>query len=244
VRTPLELGFGAAARRSSYVYWSRGAVREAPKAGTMTGAGGGPRSLTLLAEPPQTFVASDAGIAWLRRSAAGRFSLEALRATDVVAPLYASPGAIDAVTMAGDALFFVERPAGGDWRIGRVPLAGGAATFTAARAGRPPSMLAAGRDLAFYQGSGFEVHRLSFDLQHEHTPASGFICSPVAVAENVYCAQLEGIFELAPEASPRRLVPGGPARPVTDLAVGPRHLYWIVDAGPERLEVRAVELVR
>jgi hypothetical protein len=239
VKTPLDLGFGAAVRRASYVYWSGGAVREAPKADAS--ADRPPRSLTPLARQPQMFVASDAGIAWLRRTDAGRFSLETV-AGGKVATLYQSLGAIDAVTMAGDALFFVERPSGspGGWRIGRLPLAGGAATFTSARAGRPPAMLAAGRDLAFYQGSGFEVHRLSFDFQHERIPASGFVCSPLAVAQNIYCAQVEGIFELRPDAAPRRLAPGSPASPVADIAIGPGHLYWLVDAGPERLEVRAL----
>jgi len=41
---------------------------------------------------------------------------------------------------------------------------------------------------------------------------------------------------------PRRLAPGSPARPVADIAVGPRHLYWLVDAGSGRLEVRSLSL--
>jgi hypothetical protein len=234
-RTPLDLGFGAAATSSSYVYWSGGALRQTPK------DGGATRRLAPLAERPMQFIASDAAIGWLRRSNDGHSRLEALRGKEVVT-VYASPGSIDAVAISGDTLFFVERPAGTDWRIGRVPASGGAATFTSLRSGRPPAMLAAARDLAFYVGAGFEVHRLSLDLQHERTVASHFICSPLAVSDAVICAQ-EGIYELRLDSPPRRLLPGNIAHPVTTMAVGPRTLYWVVDDGADRLVVKALPLV-
>ena len=44
-RTPLELGAGATATRSSFIYWSRGALVETPK------SGGAVRCLVALAEP-------------------------------------------------------------------------------------------------------------------------------------------------------------------------------------------------
>ncbi len=229
----LDLGFGATTTRSSFVYWSRGGVFETPK------LGGPARRLVALAERPRLLVASEARIAWLRRSDDDRFSLHTL-IDKKPTTAYTSPGTIDAVTMMGDWVFFVERPAGTDWRIGRVGVTGGGPTFTALRNGRAPAMLAGRRDLTFYEGSRFEVHRLSIDLQHERTLASGFVCSPLAVAERVYCAQVEGIFELQADARPRRLVPGSIERLVTDIAASSSRLLWIVDAGADRLEVMGI----
>ena len=145
--------------------------------------------------------------------------------------------------MLGEQIFFVERPAGTDWRIGRIrPTGDGTPEFTAPRSGRAPAMLAGRRDLVFYDGNRFEVRRLSLDLRHEWTPVSGFICSPVAVSEHIYCAQPDGIFELRPDERPRRLVSGNAQRLVTDLAATPKRLLWIVDAGADKLEVRALAL--
>jgi len=237
VRTPLKLGTVSAARPSGYVTWSDGALRELP-------ADGGPaKRLAPLPEQPQLLVASAAGVAWVEGGPAGPTRVQTFRAGRALS-LVTSPGRIDAAVMAGDRVYFVERPGGPDWRIGSVALAGGAATFTQARPGRSPSMLAASRDLAFYLGAGFEVHRLSLDLQHERTVASGFICSPLALAEAVYCSQPEGLFELAPDAAPRWLAPGSVSRPVTDLAVAGGTLFWIADDGTDRLQVSALALRR
>jgi len=133
---------------------------------------------------------------------------------------------------------FVERPAGSDWRIGRVPAAGGAPAFTPLRKGRAPAMLSVHGDVFYYEGNGHEVRRLSPDLQRERSLASGFVCSPIAVSTHVYCAQVEGLFELRDGERPRRLVPGSAQRMVTELAATPKRLLWVVDAGPDQLEVR------
>lgn len=233
---PMDLGFGATTTRSSFVYWSRGAVFEAPK------AGGAPGRLVTLAERPQLFVASEAGIGWLRHAPDGSFSLNAMLGKKPTT-LYTSHGSIDAVTMVGEQIFFVERPAGTDWRIGRIrPTVAATPEFTAPRSGRPPAMLAGRHDLVFYDGNRFEVRRLSLDLRHERTPVSGFICSPVAVTEQIYCAQPDRNLELRPDQRPRRLVSGNAQRLVTDLAATPKRLLWIVDAGADKLEVRALAL--
>jgi hypothetical protein len=234
-RTALDLGGGATTTLSSFVYWSRGAIFEAPK------AGGAPRRVVTLVGAPQAIVVVAAKIAWLQRAANGHFSLQ--MAIDRRArSLYASPGTIDAIVALDDAIFFVERPGGGDWRIGRVDAAGGAPTFTSLRKGRAPAMLAGRRDLFFYDGNGFEVRSLSPDLQRERSLASGFICSPIAVSAYVYCAQVEGIFQLRPDERPRRLVPGSTSRLVTDLAATPKRVLWLVDAGPDKLELRELVL--
>jgi len=143
-----------------------------------------------------------------------------------------------------DAIYFVERPAGSDWRIGRVPFAGGAPAFTPPRKGRAPAVLVAHHNLFYYEGNGYEVRRLSPDLQHERSLVSGFVCSPITVSTHVYCAQVEGLFELRAEERPHRLVPGSIARVVTDLAATPKRLLWILDAGADKLEVRDLALTR
>jgi len=239
---PIDLGFGATATRASFIHWSRGGVAETPK------AGGASRRLVALAARPQTFVASaapapasDSRIAWLERSGEGRFSLRALIGKKAITA-YASPGSIDAIAMLDEWLFFVERPAGADWRIGRVRTGGGEATFTAARQGRAPSMLAAHGDIYYYDGNTYQVRRLSPDLQRERALASSFVCSPIAVSAHVYCAQVEGIFELRDGERPRRLVPGSVARVVTELAATPTRLLWVADAGADKLELLELPL--
>ncbi len=239
--TPREsrviLATGATATKSSFIYWSRGAVFAAPK------GDGEARRLIALADPPQMFATAGETIAWLQRTQDGHFSLRALAGKKPVT-VYASPGNIDAIAMQDDWLFFVERPAGSDWRIGRVRAGGGEATFTALRPGRAPAMLVAHGGVYFYDGNSFQVRRLSPDLQREQALVSGFVCSPIAVSEHVYCAQVEGIFELRAGEPPRRLVPGNAARMVTELAATPKRLLWVADAGAETLEARELELGR
>ena len=201
------------------------------------------RRLIALAEPPQLFAAAGETIAWLQRTQDGRFSLRALAGKKAIT-VYMSPGSIDAIAMQEDWLFFVERPAGSDWRIGRVRAGGGEATFTALRPGRAPAMLVARGDIYFYDGNSLQVRRLSPDLQREQALVSGFVCSPIAVSAHVYCAQVEGIFELRAGEPPRRLVPGSTARMVTELAATPKRLLWVVDAGAEKLEVKELALAR
>ena len=145
--------------------------------------------------------------------------------------------------MLGDAIVFVEGLAGGQWRIGRVGISGGPATFTALRKGRAPAMLAGRRDITYYDGAGYQVRRLSPDLQHEETLARDFICTPLAVAEPVvYCAGVEGLFALQAGAPPRRLVAGSAERLITDVAASANRVVWAVDAGADRVEVRSLPL--
>lgn len=235
---PLDLGAGAAATRSSIVFWSQGAVWIAPK------AGGAPRRLIALPERPQLFVASASSedFAWLARGRDGRFGVHTVAGKGARAA-YTSAGSIDAAMLLGDAVVFVEGLAGAQWRIGRVGISGGPATFTALRKGRSPAMLAGRSGITYYDGAGYQVRRLSPDLQREETLSRDFICTPLAVAEPVvYCAGVEGLFALQAGAPPRRLVGGSAERMIAEVAASARRVVWAVDAGSDRVEVRSLSL--
>jgi hypothetical protein len=103
-------------------------------------------------------------------------------------------------------------------------------------------MLAGRRDVLYYDGNHYEVRRLSPDLQQEETLAADIVCSPIAVADGVYCAQVEGLVQVMPGAKPRRLTDGSAGGVVADLAATTHRLLWIVDAGADRLEVRSLAL--
>ncbi len=238
----LDLGFAATVTRHSYVYWSQGAIwsasRRAPKSGGAT-------KLAALAEQPQRLVADIAGdeFAFLLRSEGERYTLCKLE-NRRVKTLYTSPGSIDALSLIGDALYFVERPAAASWRIGRVKLAGGLATFTTSKSGRWPALLRGAKDLVYYDGARRDVLSLSPDLQQERTLAKDFICSPLAVSAHVYCSTMEGVFELSATGKPRQVVAASRYL-ITNLAVSSERLAFISDVGghgQDQLAVNAVPL--
>lgn len=231
----VELGFGATTTRHGLVFWSGGVVHEASK------QSGESRVWGALASRPQFFVSAGDDIAWIERSEDHRFAIGSFAARRAFV-LYTSSGTIDAAAMLNDWIFFVERPSADQWRIGGVRTKGGTAVFTPARQGRSPAMLVAHDDIYYYDGNGRDVRRLSPDLRREETLVTDFICSPLAVAERVYCANVEGIFELVPQGRPRPLVKLGHRGTVTDLAANAHQLFWMGDAGADRLIVQTIPL--
>ena len=238
----IDLSFSATVTRGNYVYWSQGAIwsesRRAPKAS-------GPSKLLALAEQPQRIVADIAAdeFAFLVHTESARYAI-CKPENGRVKTLYASPGSIDALTMIGDALYFVERPGGAGWRIARVKLSGGDATFTANKSGRWPALLRGSKELVYYDGARRNVLGLSLDLQQERTLAKDFICSPLAVGANVYCSTMAGIFELSATDKPRQLV-AAPRQLITNLAVNAERLAFISDVGgqgQDRLGVNVLPL--
>jgi hypothetical protein len=235
VETPLALGFGATARPSAVVFWADGAIREGALPGGKT------RRLASLASRPQSFLTSGQELAWIERAESGDVALRAL-VSGKAHTTYTASGSIEAATMLSDWVFFVERAKDATWRIGGVKTAGGAPVFSDARRGRTPSMLVARRDLHYYDGNTREVRRLSPDFEREDVLARDFVCSPIAVWDHVYCAQVEGISEIREGQAPLRLVEGTAGGPVAALAANARHVAWVADAGPDKLEVRALPL--
>jgi len=226
----IDLGFTATVTRKNYVYWSRGALWSEPRRAPNPA---GATKLALLAEPPQRIVA-DIGadeFALLSKSDGNRYAIAKLE-NQRVKTLYTSPGSIDALTMIGRALYFVERPGGSNWRIASVKLSGGNATFSADKTGRWPALLRGAKDVVYYDGARRGVFALSLDLQRERVLAEDFICSPLAVAANVYCSTMEGIFELSATGPMRQIVPA-PRQLITNLAANAARLAFISDAGAQ-----------
>jgi hypothetical protein len=238
----LDLGFAATVTRRSYVYWSQGSVWSAPRRAA-TPSPASATKLGALAEQPQHFVADIAAddFAFLAHSVDNHYAIQKLE-NRRVKTLYTSPGSIDALKMIGDALYFVERPENASWRIACVKFSGGEVAFTASKTGRWPASLSGVKDVVYYDGNRRDVLSLSPDLQQERVLAKDFICSPLAVATNVYCSTMEGIFELAPMSKPRRLVEAS-RNLITNLAANSERLAFIRDVGGQGEDKLAVNVV-
>jgi hypothetical protein len=238
----LDSSVASTVTRNSYVYWSQGAIWSEPRsAAKSTGA----TKLAPFAEQPQRIVADITAdrFALLLRVESNRHAIAKLEGQRVKA-LYTSPGTIDALTMIGDALYFVERPGGTTWRIGSIKLGGGDPVFTPDKPGRWPALLRGTKEVVYYDGARRGVFSLSPDLQHERALAEDFICSPLAVTTNVYCSTMEGIFELSAAGQRRQIVPP-PRQLITNLAANSQRLVFISDAGvqgQDQLVVYAVQL--
>jgi hypothetical protein len=236
----LDLSFAATVTHQSYIYWSRGAIWGQPRRASQ---GVAATKLGILAEQPQRFVADIAreAFAFLTRSEGDRYAIHKLD-NKRVKTLYTSPGSIDALSMIGDTLYFVERPDSAGWRIGRVKLSGGDATFTTNRTGRWPAALGGAKEVVYYDGVRRDVLVLSPDLKQEVTLATDFICSPLAAGANVYCSTMEGVFELPPSGKPRQIVAAS-RKLITNLAVSSERLAFITDVGVQGQDKLAVNVV-
>jgi hypothetical protein len=232
---PLDLGIGPAVTESSFIYWSKGAIWRASK------KGGKARRVAALSHQPQRFVTSGEQFVWLDRTDEGKFTIQTLDAgkpRTIVSPT----GDIDTLTMLQDWVFFVERATPSSWRFGGVRLAGGAPTFSTPRSGRTPAMLVAAGDLYYYDSNTLEIHRLSPDFLTEETISRDFICSPIAVSAQIYCAHMAGLFELSrkPSSSPVRLTG---SRQITAVAASSTLVAWLRDTGPDRLALEMLPVL-
>ena len=233
---PRELGSVVATSAEGFVYWSGGKFFEAPK------ASGDPRELGAVPHRPQRLAAARDRLVWIDE-AAGKFSLHTLEAARP-RQLYASPGALDALALLGDDAYFVERLSPKSWRIGRaaigsLALRGHDVRYTPEQRGRSPSQLAAFGDALYFQDpSGYQVIELSRDLERERTLAKDLVCSPLAVWEQVYCAQVEGLVEVRGKGRPARLLAPNSRGLITALAASPKAIAWLSDAGENQLTVK------
>lgn len=233
----LDLGDNGVATPSAFIYWSKGAFWLAPK------NGGPPGRLADVKERP-IFVASvDDRFAWIAPDEKGRHTVYTLRQGEPYA-IHTLSGSATAATMTDDRVVFVERMEGEGWRLGSVARTGGPAAFTATRQGRYPATLAAAGDVYYYYWDDkklSEVWAVSPDLHTERIVADHITCSPLAVADRLFCVSMEGLFEISPSSGLPKLVYPGDAASTTTLAVDRHRIVWVRDAGPDKLEVKLID---
>lgn len=234
-QVPIDHGIQATLAGDFLVYWSAGAVFRVPK------RGGEPRRLAAVPREPQYFVSSGEEFAWLLRTGEDKFEIQVLSGKTTRTVL-APAGRIEALAMSPQRLFFVERVTRVAWRLGTIPLRGGDPTYAPARGGRTPSMLIAPDDLYYYEGNTREVRRVSATRLTERTLRQDFICSPIAAREQVYCANMDGIFELALEPGAPPVAVQARGRDVAGITASSSLVAWVRDTAAERLAVEMVPL--
>lgn len=230
-RWAVELGDTPALTDRGFVYWLEGALRQVPKRGGPT------EILARVPRAPRRLCASGKHLVWEEQDEAASL----LRTLDGSAPrtVYRGAGQIEALSLLDDQVYFVES-SGQKWRLGAVALSGGAARFTEPRGERAPAQLAAAGDVFYYDGPSSSVRRLPSDLSREDVVARDIICSPLAVADRVYCAQLSLLFDLARDGGrPRSLAPKRSGN-VTALVATRTRVAWLLDVGDNRAELEVL----
>ena len=228
---PLDLGYAAAMTAHGLLYWSQGTLWEFPK------QGGEARPAGKVPERPKALVASGERFAWVHAPEGGPSELFTLE-RNKPRSLYAAEGQIEALVMLDDVVYFVERSTPNSWKIGAQKLSGEAPRFSK-RKGRTPALLAAFGEQLYYQvADGLRVVALGSDLKRETTLANNLACSPLAVWERVYCAQLGGIVELAGDTRAPRALLTNERQVITAIAAHSGSVAWLSDAGPDQLNVK------
>ncbi len=234
-RWALDLGVSPALTRDRFVYWSGGSLLQVYKAGS------DPDVLATVPHRPQRIVGSREHFAWLDQAEDGHFTINALDGSDPRV-LYSPTGYIPTLAMDDSQIYFVEQTQEKGWRLGALPRAGGSAHFGAWAGGRTPSMLAVAEDLFYYDGPSSTVRRVSPDLERKDVIAREVICSPIAVAEHLYCAQPAGILEIGFDGAVRRAFPLAQQGTVTAISATKARLTWLMDVGRNQLRVQTIPL--
>jgi hypothetical protein len=234
-RHAVSLGPVAARQAGALIFWRSGALR------SVSLSGGRERELVALPAPPLYLLASEDQLAWLQPVEESGTSLQTLSGGRVRV-VYESDERASAAVLRGSVAYWVSVRPDGSWLIRRVGLDGQHAS-TGAHRGRPPAMLALGRDgLYFYDGPERGVRRLSFDLQNETSVLAKVICSPLVVSSRVVCAHVGGLFDIPPSSSVPRVLSAERAGPVTAMAATNERLFWVAEAGNDQLVVRSAAL--
>lgn len=232
----VSLGPVAVRQGGTVVFWRSGKLR------SVSLSGGDERELAAVARAPQYLLASESELVWIQTDRQAGTSLQTL-SSGKVRSLHAAQDGVAAAVLHGAVVYWVTVTRDGAWAIGRVSLDGRPSMSTPAQQGRPPSMLAVGRDgVYFYAGPQRGVRRLSFDLEQEAAVASQVICSPLVVSSRVVCAHVGGIFELSPSARAPRPLAAERSGPITALAATDDRAYWVAESKEHALVVRSIAL--
>lgn len=181
-------------------------------------------------------------VAYTAKNARGESAVWTLSHGDAQ-QIYATGARVSSLAVAEDRAYFIEQKPGSPWQLWSVPLDGGPAAPGPQHKGRAPAMLSAARQLFYYHGPERKVFRSPFDFSVELQAARDLVCSPLTVDApsetegGLFCAHLGGIttIDLMTEEARQLLIQ--PHGPITNLAVGPAGLVFVVDAGAEKLEL-------
>ena len=226
----LDLGTGPALTQSAFIFWSKGAIWRAPKEGGQT------RLLAKFPHQPQYFVTSGDAFAWVDNSDEGVFTIQSLNGS-TPRVLVRSALEISSLDMIGNSVYFVQRSSDAAWRIGRVRVTGGEPEYATEHRGPTPAMLTGADEIYYFDMSKTEIRRLTHGLQDEETLLKNFVCSPIFVADEIYCGCVEGLFDVHKELKKPRVLVFGPHGPITYIRANANLVAWIVDAGPDMLAV-------
>jgi hypothetical protein len=226
----LELGIGPVLTHSAFVFWSDGTIWSAPKQGGET------RELGKFPHRPQYFVSSGEALSWVDETDDGLYTIQTLDARKPRV-LASSTGEIRALDMIGDAVYFVQRPAAGTWRIGVVHVNGGAPEYGTTQTGRAPSQLAGSDGLYYYDLDRARVLKLSLDLRREEVQLKDLVCSPIHVSNRIYCGCVEGLFDVSKDTHRPRVLSYNRPGTITSITSTAAGVAWVVDLGSDQLAV-------
>lgn len=229
----VELGDTPALSAQGIVYWLDGALRRVPK------QGGPSEVLATVPRPPKHLRSTRESVAWVEPNDQGS-DLRSLQGSEPRS-LYHSPRELEALAVMDDRAYFVERTLE-RWRLGTVALGGGPVRFTEEHATRTPALLAAAGDVFYYDGPSSTVRRVSSGLEREEVVGQDVICSPLAVADRVYCSQVSLLFALPREGGPAQPLAPKRAGTIAGLVATKKRLAWLLDVGKDRLEVEILAL--
>jgi hypothetical protein len=235
LQIPIENGASAAMTRSDFVYWGQAALWKVSK------LGGQPQRLADLKLQPAYIAASDDDFAWVVVPSSDRFEAQTL-ASGKVRTLYSNPGRIEAFAMEAGRVYFVHKDPQNSWRIGSVAIQGGDLRFAPPKTGPTPAKLATAGGVYHYDLDSGEIRKISPDLSRQEVITNKTICSPIAVAEKVFCPNMEGLWQLdrQPGAKAESVFPE--PRRIPNLAANSKFITWLADAGPDRLSLMLLPL--
>lgn len=229
----MKVGSNPTFTRASVIFWRKGQLVAVPK------GAGEERILGLIEHSPRQVVAAEDRYAWLAHDARLGSSISTFK-KGKEAILYRTKQTLSAAVMLHDWVFFVESVSPGHFKIGGVPLSGRKPAFTPIKQGRTPSMLGVGEQLYYFDLMQRALIRITPDLVHESVVARDLVCSPFAVADQIYCSRVEGLFALPLDGGTPTVLTHQPYGLVARVAASPEMLAWINETGDEHLTVRAI----
>jgi hypothetical protein len=231
----LDLGIGPVLTDSGIVFWSKGFIWLAPK------EGGTVRTLAKLPHQPQYFVASSAGLAWVDHTDEGVYSIQSLDGRKARI-LVTSKGELSALHMIRDSVFFVQRAEDNSWQIGRVRVTGGETEYTKSKTGASPALLTGAENPIYFERDKTEIQELMPSLKSERTWLKDFVCTPLFAMKNVYCACVEGLFEVHGESHKPKVLVSGRREPIAFIRANAKRVVFTVDTGADQLAVDSLPI--